>query len=79
LTTSRRPASEVARVDAKFPHDACNVLVTLASEGVFEMRWTGAIEKEWTEALLRQQPHLKAMRRNICSTWPMSWSSSRSL
>lgn len=33
--------------------------MTLASEGVFEMRWTGAIEKEWTEALLREQPHLR--------------------
>jgi len=61
LTTSQRPASEVALVDANvlFPHHPRNVLVTLASEGIFEMRWTGAIEKEWTEALLREQPHLR--------------------
>jgi hypothetical protein len=61
LTISPSPAPEAALVDANvlFPHHPRNVLVTLAVEGVFEMRWTGAIETEWTEALLREQPHLR--------------------
>jgi hypothetical protein len=33
--------------------------VTLAAERVLEMRWTGSIEREWTNALLREQPNLK--------------------
>lgn len=61
MTTSPPRNSEVALVDANvlFPHHPRNVLVTLASERVFEMRWTGSIEREWTNALLREQPHLK--------------------
>jgi len=35
------------------------VLVTLAVERVFEMRWTGSLEREWTNALLREQSNLK--------------------
>jgi hypothetical protein len=68
LTTSPRPGSEVALVDANvlFPHHPRNVLVTLAVEGAFEMRWTGAIEQEWTNALLREQPHLR--REAVLST-----------
>lgn len=61
MTTSPPRSSEVALVDANvlFPHHPRNVLVTLAVERVFEMRWTGSIEREWTNALLREQPHLK--------------------
>jgi hypothetical protein len=61
LTTSPPRSSEVALVDANvlFPHHPRNVLVTLAAERVFEMRWTGSIEREWTNALLREQPNLK--------------------
>jgi hypothetical protein len=61
LTTSPPRNSETALVDANvlFPHHPRNVLVTLAVERVFEMRWTGSIEREWTNALLREQPNLK--------------------
>ena len=61
MTTNPPRSSEIALVDANvlFPHHLRNVLVTLAVERVFEMRWTGSIEREWTNALLREQPHLK--------------------
>lgn len=61
MTTSPPPTSEVALVDANvlFPHHPRNIFVTLATERVFEMRWTGTIEREWTEALLRERPDLR--------------------
>jgi hypothetical protein len=61
LTTSPLRSFKVALVDANvlFPHHPRNVLVTLAVERVFEMRWSGSIEREWTNALLREQPGLK--------------------
>lgn len=39
--------------------------MTLATERVFEMRWTIPIEQEWTNALLRERPELSeaAVRR----------------
>jgi hypothetical protein len=68
LTTSPPQNSEVGLVDANvlFPHHPRNVLVTLAVERIFEMRWTGSIEREWTNALLREQPHLK--RETVLAT-----------
>lgn len=61
MTTSPSRSFEVALIDANvlFPHHPRNVLVTLAVERVFEMRWTGSIESEWTNALLPKQPNFK--------------------
>ena len=60
MTTSPPRNFDVALVDANvlFAHHPRNVLVTLASERVFDMRWTAPIEREWINALLRERPQL---------------------
>ena len=41
-----------------YPNLARDVLITLATLGLFEARWTEEIHQEWTRSLLNDKPHL---------------------
>jgi hypothetical protein len=64
LTISHPTALEIALADANvfYSHHQRNVFVTLAYERLFALRWTGKIEREWHEALIRNRPDLDAER-----------------
>ena len=48
-----------------YPNLARDVLITLATLGLFEARWTEDIHREWTRSLLKDKPHLEVQIQRI--------------
>lgn len=48
-----------------YPASLRDLLLSLARDGLFHARWSGRIEEEWVQSLLRQRPDLEetALRR----------------
>ena len=71
-----RSVTVVLDANVLYPFMQRDVLLSLASAGLFRARWTDAILAEWTRSLLVRKPQLQdnVGGRSGERRWPVAWS-----